>query len=124
LSSVDADVGGGNAYRELDLSWGLQLGAGAPYLLALLTGLFVGNFVKPFARFLSEAAKPEWFIKAAIVFLGVNLGAMTIEATDFALELVLTGAAATFVAYLFFWPIVYTMARRLFRLKRDASAVL
>ncbi|MBN1240238.1 MAG: putative sulfate exporter family transporter [Gammaproteobacteria bacterium] len=124
FSAVDANVGGRNRYQENDLSWGLQLGSGAPYLLALLTGLFIGNFAKGFARFLGEAAKPEWFIKAAIVFLGVNLGAMTIEATDFALELVLTGAAATFVAYLFFWPIVYTMARRLFKLKRDASAVL
>jgi uncharacterized membrane protein YadS len=124
LTSVDAAVGGRNRFEEYGLSWGLQLGEGAPYLLALLTGLFIGNFAKRFAGFLGEAAKPEWFIKTAIVFLGVNLGAMTIEATDFALELVLTGAAATFVAYLFFWPIVYTMARRLFGLKRDASAVL
>jgi uncharacterized membrane protein YadS len=56
--------------------------------------------------------------------LGVNLGAMTMEATGFALELVITGAAATFVAYLFFWPIVYALARRVFKLRRDASAVL
>jgi uncharacterized membrane protein YadS len=124
LTSVDAVVDGRNPFRDNDLGWGLQLGEGGPYLLALLTGLFIGNFARPFARFLKEAAKPEWFIKTAIVFLGVNLGAMTIEATDFALELVLTGAAATFVAYLFFWPIVYTLARRLFKLQRDASAVL
>src|SRR5690606_34178313 len=71
-----------------------------------------------------DAAKPEWFIKPACVFLGVNLGAMTMEATLFALDLILTGAAATFVAYLFFWPLVYTLGRRVFRLKRDASAVL
>src|SRR5690606_11433208 len=124
LAAVDAVVDGTNAYRDNELSWGLQLGSGAPYLLALLTGLAIGNFAKGWAAKLRDAAKTEWFIKTAIVFLGVNLGAMTIEATDFALELVLTGAAATFVAYLFFWPIVYTMARRLFRLKRDASAVL
>src|SRR5690606_3964520 len=30
----------------------------------------------------------------------------------------------TFVAYVFFWPIVYWLARRVFKLKRDASAVL
>ena len=124
LAAVDANVDGRNEYREHGLGWGLQLGEGAPYLLALLTGLAIGNFSKRFAAWLGIAAKPEWFIKTAIVFLGVNLGAMTIEAADFALELVLTGAAATFVAYLFFWPIVYTLARRLFRLKRDASAVL
>ncbi|HEX6998256.1 MAG TPA: putative sulfate exporter family transporter [Gammaproteobacteria bacterium] len=124
LTAVDATVDGRNAYRENGLSWGLQLGSGAPYLLALLVGLAVGNLAKRFAGFLREAAKPEWYIKTAIVFLGVNLGAMTLEARDFALELVLTGAAATFVAYLFFWPLVYTLARRLFRLPRDASAVL
>lgn len=124
LAAVDAGGEGGNAYREHGLSWGLQLGSGAAYLLALLVGLAIGNFAKGTAGWLSEAAKPEWYIKTAIVFLGVNLGAMTIEARDFALELILTGAAATFVAYLFFWPIVYTLARRIFRLKRDASAVL
>ncbi|HEY5566251.1 MAG TPA: putative sulfate exporter family transporter, partial [Gammaproteobacteria bacterium] len=124
LTMVDAAVDGSNRYREAMLSWGLQLGEGAPYLLALLAGLAIGNFAKGLAGRLKEAAKPEWFIKTAIVFLGVNLGAMTIEATGFAIELILTGAAATFVAYLFFWPLVYAMARRLFKLRRDASAVL
>jgi uncharacterized membrane protein YadS len=124
LTQVDALVDGRNRYRDNALSWGLQLGEGAPYLLALLAGLAIGNFAKGFAARLREAAKPEWFIKTAIVFLGVNLGAMTIEATGFAFELILTGAAATFVAYLFFWPIVYTLARRVFKLKRDMSAVL
>ena len=80
--------------------------------------------LKVFAARLKDAAKPEWFIKTAIVFLGVNLGAMTIQATGFAFELILAGAAATFVAYLFFWPIVYTLARRSFKLQRDVSAVL
>jgi uncharacterized membrane protein YadS len=124
LTMVDAVVDGRNRYRESGLSWGLQLGEGAPYLLALIIGLVIGNFAKGFAAQLAEAAKPEWFIKTAIVFLGVNLGAMTMEATGFALELVITGAAATFVAYMFFWPIVYALARRVFKLKRDASAVL
>src|SRR5690606_33668267 len=124
LTTVDAVVGGTNAYQDNELSWGLQLGEGAPYLLALLTGLVIGNFAKRWAAALRDAAKPEWFIKTAIVFLGVNLGSMTVEATDFALELLLAGAAATFVAYLFFWPLVYTLARRGFNLRRDASAVL
>ena len=124
LTMVDAVVNGRNQYQERGLSWGLQLGEGAPYLLALLAGLVIGNFAKGLTAYLREAAKPEWFIKTAIVFLGVNLGAMTIEATGFAIELVITGAAACFVAYMFFWPIVYTLARRVFRLRRDASAVL
>ena len=125
LTIVDAAVDGRNRYRDAGLSWGLQLGEGAPYLLALLAGLAIGNFAKGFAaRRLSEAARPEWYIKTAIVFLGVNLGAQTLEASGFAAELILTGAAATFVAYLFFWPIVYALARRVFGFKRDVSAVL
>lgn len=121
---VDATVGGRNRYTDAALGWGLQLGEGAPYLLALFAGLAIGNFAKGLAAKLAVAAKPEWFIKTAIVFLGVNLGAQTIEASGFAMDLILAGAAATFVAYLFFWPIVYWLARRVFGLKRDASAVL
>lgn len=124
LATIDATQGGRNPYVENGLSWGLQLGDGAAYLLALTAGLVIGNFAKGLAAFLKEAAKPEWFIKTAIVFLGIKLGVMTVDATSFALDLILTGAAATFVAYLFFWPIVYAMARRLFKLGRDSSAVL
>lgn len=124
LTMVDATVDGRNRYREAELSWGLQLGEGAPYLLALVAGLAIGNFAKGFAARVAEAARPEWYIKTAIVFLGVNLGAQTLDASGFAIELILTGAAATFVAYMFFWPIVYALARRVFGFKRDASAVL
>ena len=124
LVAIDAPIDGRNRFVDAGLTWGLQLGDGAAYLLALITGLVIGNFIKGFAAFLREAAKPEWFIKTAIVFLGIKLGVMTVEATDFALDLIVAGAAATFVAYLLFWPIIYTMARRIFRLRRDASAVL
>ena len=103
LTMVDATVDGRNHYRDAALGWGLQLGEGAPYLLALLAGLALGNFGRAFAaKHLGEAARPEWYIKTAIVFLGVNLGAQTLDASGFAGELILTGAAATFVAYLFF----------------------
>jgi len=125
LTIVDATVDGRNRYRDAALSWGLQLGEGAPYVLALLAGLALGNFAKGFAaKHLGEAARPEWYIKTAIVFLGVNLGAQTMQASGFAFNLILTGAAATFVAYLFFWPIVYTLARRVFGFKRDVAAVV
>jgi uncharacterized membrane protein YadS len=125
LTIVDAAVDGRNRYSEAALSWGLQLGEGAPYLLALLAGLVLGNFAKGFvAKRLAEAARPEWYIKTAIVFLGVNLGAQIVDASGFAVDLILTGAAATLVAYLFFWPIVYAAARRLFGFKRDVAAVL
>ncbi len=120
-----------NTKKAIRLSWGLQLGGGFSYILSLLVGLFIGNFMKGFAGFLSEAAKPEWFIKTAIVYLGVKLGHMSIKSAGdisgggtLMLDLALTGAAATFVAYLTFWPIVYALGRKVFKLRRDASAVL
>ncbi|MFV2005591.1 MAG: putative sulfate exporter family transporter, partial [Gammaproteobacteria bacterium] len=117
--------------KAMRLSWGLQLGGGFSYILSLIVGLFIGNLMKGFAGFLKEAAKPEWYIKTAIVYLGVKLGHMSIKSAgditgggSLMLDLALTGAAATFVAYLTFWPIVYTLGRKVFKLKRDASAVL
>lgn len=117
--------------KTIRMSWGLQLGGGFSYILSLLVGLFIGNFMKGFAKFLRESAKPEWFIKTAIVFLGVKLGHMSISSSakvgaggSLMLDMALAGAAAAFVAYLIFWPIVYTLGRKAFKLKRDASAVL
>ena len=124
FKAMDAVVKGKNYFEIYELSWGLQLGGGFSYMLALAVGLLIGNVFKGFAHFLREAAKPEWFIKTAIVYLGIKLGSMSMKATGFVVELALTGAAATFVAYMLFWPIVYTMARRIFKLPRDASAVL
>jgi len=106
------------------LDHSLSLGGGASYILALGVGLLIGNLVKPLARFLSEAAKPEWFIKTAIVFLGVKVGYMALDFPRDVLELALAGAAATIVAYLIFWPGTYLISRKLFHLPRKTAAVL
>lgn len=106
------------------MSWGLQLGGGFSFILALAVGLIIGNFIKPFAGFLKEAAKPEWFIKTAIVYLGIKIGLMSMKAAGFTFELAVAGAGAAFVAYLLFWPVVYWIGRRFFNLRRDSSAVL
>ena len=106
------------------LTTSLSLGGGAAYIAALVVGLIIGNFFKPLARFLSEAAKPEWFIKTAIVFLGVKVGYMAMKAAGFVFELAAAGAAATIVAYLIFWPGTYLIARKLFKLPRKTAAVL
>jgi len=121
----------------------LSLGGGASFILALIVGLIIGNFFKPLAEFLRTAAKPEWYIKAAIVFLGVKVGYLPIKAVlqgskiggaggevlgqqmaHFTLELFIAGAAATIVAYLIFWPGVYLISRKLFKLPRKTAAVL
>ncbi len=111
-------------HDKFGISWSLSMGGGASYLLALAVGLIIGNLFKGFAGFLQEAAKPEWFIKTAIVYLGVKLGIKCMEASNYALELALTGAAATFAAYLIFWPLCYVTCRKLFKLPREWSAVL
>jgi len=120
----------------------LSLGGGASFILALLVGLIIGNFFKPLANYLSVAAKPEWFIKTAIVFLGVKVGYLPIKAVltgsklgakgaeighqmaNLTLDLFIAGAAATIVAYLIFWPGVYSISRLLFKLPRKTAAVL
>ncbi len=124
LSAVDANVKGHNYYKEFNLSWGLQMGGGIAFIIALLVGLLIGNFMRGWADELKEAAKPEWFIKTAIVLLGIKLGIMSMKAAGFTYELALAGAAAAFVAYLLFWPIVYYIARRYFGLNRESAAVL
>ena len=106
------------------IDWSLSLG-GAYYIIALFAGLFIGNLTpKKFRTFIKEAAKPEWFIKVAIVCLGTKLGLKAIEATGFAMELLLAGCCATIVAYLLFWPLAYTVCRKLFRLSREWAACL
>lgn len=124
FSAVDALVKGKNNYTLFSLTWGLQLGGGFSFMLALTVGLIIGNFFKGFATNIKEAAKPEWFIKTAIVLLGIKLGMMTMKASGFTYELALAGAAAAFVAYLLFWPIIYYIGRRFFGLNRASAAVL
>ncbi len=124
FAAIDAVVKGKNKYEGFDLSWGLQLGGGFSFLLSLTVGLIIGNFFKGFANKIKEAAKPEWFIKTAIVLLGIKLGMMTMKASSFTYELALAGAAAAFVAYLLFWPVIYYVGRKFFKLNRASAAVL
>lgn len=119
-----ADKAVENAKHAVRLSWALQLGGGFSFMLALVVGLIIGNFIKPLASFLKEAAKPEWFIKTAIVYLGIKIGVMSMKAAGFIFDLAIAGMCATIVAYLLFWPLVYTLSRKTFKLSRAAAAVL
>lgn len=106
------------------IGWSLSLG-GAYYIIALFAGLFIGNLTpKKFRTFIKEAAKPEWFIKVAIVCLGSKLGLKAIEATGFAIHLLFAGCCATIAAYLLFWPLAYTVCRKIFKLSREWAACL
>ncbi len=130
--SVAAYIIGENAYiaatsiqrAKFGIGWSLSLG-GAYYILALVIGLIIGNLApKTFREFMKGAARPEWFIKIAIVCLGTKLGLKGLEAAGFATHLLVAGCAATVAAYLLFWPIVYTLCRRGFKLTREWAATL
>ena len=110
--------------EKYDMSMVLSLGGGASFIIALIVGLIIGNFFKKFAKYLSVAAKPELFIKIAIVFLGVKVGYLAFKASGFIFDLAIAGAAATIVAYLIFWPGTYLIARKVFKLPRKTSAVI
>ncbi len=123
------------SWGSYGLDFALSLGGGGAFIVALIIGLIIGNFFKGLANFLSEAAKPEWFIKTAIVFLGVKIGYLPIKAAATSItlgkevagltgELFIAGAAATIVAYMIFWPGVYLISRKIFKLPRKTAAVL
>jgi uncharacterized membrane protein YadS len=110
--------------EKYGIEWSLSLG-GAYYIIALFAGLFIGNLTpKRFRTFVKEAAKPEWFIKVAIVCLGAKLGLKAIEATGFAMHLLFAGCCATIAAYMLFWPLAYMVSRKIFKLTKEWSACL
>jgi uncharacterized membrane protein YadS len=125
ILSRNAYVQGTAVDREkYGIGWSLSIG-GAHYIVALLVGLIIGNLApKRFREFLKTAARPEWFIKIAIVALGTKLGLKAIEATGFTMELLVAGASATIAAYLIFWPLAYTFCRKVFKLTREWAATL
>ena len=55
-------------------AWSLNLTSEAGFIVALLVGLVIGNFLPRFAAGLQAAIRPEWYIKTAIVLLGGFFG--------------------------------------------------
>src|SRR5208282_5613257 len=54
----------------LKISWSLNLTNESGFIIALLAGLIVGNFLPGVARAIQEAVRPELYIKTGIVILG------------------------------------------------------
>ncbi len=106
------------------ISWSLGLTGEAGYLLALLAGLAIANLLPRLARWLEVAAKPEWFIKTAIVVLGAALGLKAAESSGLTQVILFRGLAAILEAYLIYWALVYLVARRVFGFKREWAAPL
>ncbi len=110
--------------KAFGVSWSLGLTGEAGYILALLAGLAVGNFLPRAAAWLKEAARPEWYIKTAIVVLGALLGVKAAGASGMVTAIMFRGLAAIVEAYLIYWALVYFVARRFFGFSREWAAPL
>src|SRR5262249_52438981 len=73
--------------QKFGISWSLKLTNEAGYIVALLAGLFVGNFTPGFAAWMKEAVRPELYVKTAIVLLGGFLGITAAEKLSLATSL-------------------------------------
>ena len=73
---------------------------------------------------LKEAARPELFIKTAIVILGGTLGLKAAQQLGLASSVMFRGLAAIIEAYLIYWAVVYFVARKWFGLSREWAAPL
>ena len=84
--------------KQFSISWSLRLTAEGGFVVALLAGLFVGNFLPGLAAWLKEAVRPELYVKIAIVLLGGFLGVTAAEKLSLATSLMFLGLAAFVVA--------------------------
>jgi uncharacterized membrane protein YadS len=76
------------------------------------------------ALWLKPAARPEWFIKTAVVLLGAGLGVKAAGAAGLVTSIMFRGLAAIIEAYLIYWALVYLIARKFFRFSREWAAPL
>lgn len=110
--------------EKLGITWSLNLTGEAGYIIALLAGLLVGNFMPRFQNSLKEAIKPELYIKTAIVIMGAALGVKAAESVGLASAVIFRGLCAIIEAYLIYWAVVYFIARKYFKFSREWAAPL
>ena len=106
------------------IAWSLGLTGEAGFILALMTGLVIGNFFPRAAAWLKESARPEWYIKTAIVILGASYGVKAAAEATLFQAIMFRGLAAIVEAYLIYWALVYFVARRFFGFSREMAAPL
>lgn len=110
--------------EKFGIDWSLRLTGESGYLIALVVGLFIANALPGLAGWLREAARPELFIKTAIVILGGTLGIKAAQQIDLASSVMFRGFAAIIEAYLIYWAVVYFVARKWFGFSREWAAPL
>jgi uncharacterized membrane protein YadS len=109
---------------KFGVSWSLKLTNEGGFIVALLAGLVIANVFPAFAEQLKIAARPELYIKIAIVILGASIAVTVASKLTLASSLMLRGLAAIVEAYLIYWPIVYLIARKGFGFSREWAAPL
>ena len=110
--------------KAFGVGWSMSLTPEAGFIVALIAGLIVANFLPRVTVSIKEAIRPELYIKTAIVVLGGFLGVTAAEQLRLATAIMFQGVCAIIVAYLVFWAVVYYVARRFFGFSREWAAPL
>ncbi len=110
--------------QKFGIAWSLKLTNEGGYVVALLFGLVIANFLPRLAEWLKEAIRPELYIKIAIVILGATVAVTAAGRLNLASSLLLRGAAAIIEAYLIYWAVIYYIARKWFGFSREWSVPL
>ena len=106
------------------IPWSLGLTGEAGFVVALLAGLVVGNFFPRATAFLTEATRPEWYIKTAIVILGAFLGVQAAGATGLAKAIMFRGFARHRRGVPDLLGARLSVARKVFKFSKEWSAPL
>ncbi|HVZ53282.1 MAG TPA: putative sulfate exporter family transporter [Pseudolabrys sp.] len=123
-SNVHSALNTPEAMQKAGITWSLRLTPEGGFVIALIAGLIVGNFLPGLAAWMQEAIRPELYVKIAIVILGGFLGIVSAEKLSLATSLMFLGLASIIVAYLIFWSVVYYVARVWFGFSREWAAPL
>jgi uncharacterized membrane protein YadS len=110
--------------NKFHIPWSLKLTGEAGFVLALVSGLVIGNFLPKLAALLKEALKPELFVKAAIVIMGAGVGIKALENSILAWGILFRGFCAIIEAYLIYWAVIYYISRKYFKFSREWAAPL
>jgi len=110
--------------KKAGVPWSLRLTGESGFIVALIAGLFVGNFMPGLSKTLKEAVRPELYIKTAIVLMGALLGLKAAESFSLASAVMFRGLCAIIEAYLIYWAMVYFVARKYFKFSKEWAAPL
>ncbi len=113
-----------NDLAKFNIPWSLSMTGEFGFIIALVAGLVVGNFFPRLAELMKEAARPELYIKTAIVIMGAGLGVKAAQSFGLATNIMFRGFCAIVEAYLIYWAVVYWVSRRYFKFSREWSAPL